>query len=116
VFTGYVADDDLATLYGAADLFVYPSLFEGFGIPPLEAMASGCPVVTSSRSSLSEVAGDSAFLINPEDEWSITKGIAAVLTDESLRKELIRKGLARALKFSWEDSTRRLLAVYNSLA
>lgn len=116
IFTGYVADDDLALLYNAADLFVYPSLFEGFGIPLLEAMASGCPVVTSNRSSLSEVAGDSGFLINPEDEWSIMKGIAAVLKDESLRKELIRKGLTRALTFSWEDSTRRLLAVYKGLA
>jgi glycosyltransferase involved in cell wall biosynthesis len=91
-FLGYLPDETLAILYRLAAVFVFPSLYEGFGLPPLEAMASGTPVVTSNVSSLPEVAGDAAVLVDPYDVDSIADGIRRVLTDEALRAELRRKG------------------------
>jgi glycosyltransferase involved in cell wall biosynthesis len=114
-FLGYLPEETLAVMYRLAGVFVFPSLYEGFGLPPLEAMASGTPVVTSNVSSLPEVAGNAAVLVNPYDPSAIAEGIYRVLTDESLRGDLRQRGLARARQFSWEDSVRRVRAVYQEV-
>jgi glycosyltransferase involved in cell wall biosynthesis len=111
-FLGYLPLETLAIMYRLAGVFVFPSLYEGFGLPPLEAMASGTPVVTSNVSSLPEVAGDAAVLVDPYDPDAIAAGIARVLTEETLRRELRLKGLARARQFSWETSIRRVRQIY----
>jgi glycosyltransferase involved in cell wall biosynthesis len=111
-FTGYVADDDLPALYSGADLFVFPSVYEGFGLPVLEAMACGTPVVTSNSSSLPEVAGDAALLVDPLDVEAIASGMRAVLSDHALRAELRRRGLDRARQFTWERTASDTIAVY----
>ena len=111
-FLGYMPEETLAVMYRLAGVFVFPSLYEGFGLPPLEAMASGTPVVTSNVSSLPEVAGDAAVLVDPYDPNAIADGIERVLTDEALRRDLRRKGLARARQFSWEQSVGRIHAIY----
>jgi glycosyltransferase involved in cell wall biosynthesis len=115
-FFGFVPDRTLAVLYRLATVFVFPSLYEGFGLPPLEAMASGTPVVTSNVSSLPEVVGDAALLIDPYDPAAIAEGIRVTLTDEALRARLISAGLARARAFSWETSVRRVREVYGEVA
>jgi glycosyltransferase involved in cell wall biosynthesis len=111
-FLGFQSDDTLASLYRLAAVFVFPSLYEGFGLPPLEAMASGTPVVTSNVSSLPEVAGDAAVLVDPYDADAIRDGIKRVLTDPALREDLRRKGLQRAQEFSWERSVARTREIY----
>ena len=111
-FLGYLPETTLAVMYRLAGVFVFPSLYEGFGLPPLEAMASGTPVVTSNVSSLPEVAGDAAILVDPYDPHAIADGIATVLTDEATRRELRSKGLRRASEFSWEASVRRIRSIY----
>ena len=111
-FFGFVPDDTLAVLYRLADVFVFPSLYEGFGLPPLEAMASGTPVVTSNVSSLPEVAGDAALLVDPRDPEAIAGAIRMLLTDRTLREDLRERGLARAHAFSWETSIARVRAIY----
>ena len=111
-FLGYLPEETLAVMYRLAGVFVFPSLYEGFGLPPLEAMASGTPVVTSNVSSLPEVAGDAAILVDPYDPSAIADGIATVLTDERVRRDLRRKGLERAAQFSWEASVRRVRDIY----
>jgi glycosyltransferase involved in cell wall biosynthesis len=103
-------------LYRLAGVFVFPSLYEGFGLPPLEAMASGTPVVTSNESSLPEVAGDAAVLVDPYHPESIADGIERVLCDHSLRRDLRAKGLLRARQFSWEASVRRVREIYGETA
>jgi glycosyltransferase involved in cell wall biosynthesis len=115
-FLGFVGDDTLAALYRLATVFVFPSLYEGFGLPPLEAMASGTPVVTSDVSSLPEVVGDAAVLVDPYSAKSIADGIQRVLVDPDLRETLRRRGLERARAFSWEASVRRTLDVYREVA
>jgi glycosyltransferase involved in cell wall biosynthesis len=115
-FLGYMPEETLAVMYRLAGVFVFPSLYEGFGLPPLEAMASGTPVVTSNVSSLPEVAGDAAILVDPHDPRAIADGIYRVLTDERLRRDLRTKGLARARQFSWETSVRRVHAIYHEVA
>ncbi len=114
-FLGYLPEETLAVMYRLAGVFVFPSLYEGFGLPPLEAMASGTPVVTSNVSSLPEVAGDAALLVDPYDPHAIADGIYRVLTDEALGRELRRKGLARARQFSWEQSVRRVRDIYEQV-
>jgi glycosyltransferase involved in cell wall biosynthesis len=114
-FLGYLPEVTLAVMYRLAGVFVFPSLYEGFGLPPLEAMASGTPVVTSNVSSLPEVAGDAAILVDPYDPRAIADGIYRVLTDEHLRRDLRRKGVARAGMFSWEQSVRRVRAIYDEV-
>jgi glycosyltransferase involved in cell wall biosynthesis len=114
-FLGYLPEETLAVMYRLAGVFVFPSLYEGFGLPPLEAMASGTPVVTSNVSSLPEVAGDAAVLVDPYDPEAIADGIYRVLTDERLRRVLIHKGIARAGQFSWEQSVRRIRAIYGEV-
>lgn len=111
-FLDFVPDADLSALLSACDAFVFPSLYEGFGLPPLEAMACGAPVICSNTSSLPEVVGDAALLIDPRDPSDIANAIARVLTDQHLRDELRAKGFAQAAKFSWERAARETLAVY----
>jgi glycosyltransferase involved in cell wall biosynthesis len=115
-FLGYLPEETLAVMYRLAGVFVFPSLYEGFGLPPLEAMASGTPVVTSNVSSLPEVAGDAAVLVDPYDPQAIADGIYRVLTDEKLRRALIHKGIARAGQFSWEQSVRRVRQIYGEVS
>jgi glycosyltransferase involved in cell wall biosynthesis len=114
-FLGYLPEETLAVMYRLAGVFVFPSLYEGFGLPPLEAMASGTPVVTSNVSSLPEVAGDAAILVDPYDPEAIADGIFRVLSDEDLRRQLRTKGLARAHQFAWESSVRRVHDIYDQV-
>ena len=114
-FLGYQPDDTLAILYRLASVFVFPSLYEGFGLQPLEAMASGTPVVTSNVSSLPEVTGNAAVLVDPHDVGSIEHGMRRVLTDPALAAEMRRQGLLRAREFSWERSVKRTLEVYQKV-
>jgi glycosyltransferase involved in cell wall biosynthesis len=109
-------DRDLPTLYSLADIFVYPSLYEGFGIPPLEAMACGTPVACSGTSSLPEVVGDAALLFNPLDEPEIADAMALLLTDSELRSQLVTRGLQRAAQFTWEQAAESTIAVYRDVA
>jgi glycosyltransferase involved in cell wall biosynthesis len=111
-FFGFVPDRTLAVLYRLAAVFVFPSLYEGFGLPPLEAMASGTPVITSNVSSLPEVVGDAALLIDPYDPVAIAQAIRRVLTEPALRDDLRCRGLARAQHFSWDRSVRRIREIY----
>ena len=103
-YSGFVSDEALSSLYSEATLFVYPSLYEGFGIPPLEAMACGTAVIVSNASTLPEVCDDAAFYVDPMDIEAIKNGILTVLNNEALREDLIQKGLQRAKEFSWEKS------------
>jgi glycosyltransferase involved in cell wall biosynthesis len=114
-FLGYMSDDTLAILYRLASVFVFPSLYEGFGLPPLEAMASGTPVVTSNLSSLPEVTGDAAILIDPYDVESIVDGMRRVLTNPTLAADMRVKGLIRAREFSWERSVMKTRSVYEAV-
>jgi glycosyltransferase involved in cell wall biosynthesis len=103
---------DLVRFYNAADVFVFPSLYEGFGLPPLEAMACGTPVVCSNAASLPEVVGDAALLVDPTDVEGLATAMERVLTDADLAAELRRRGLARAAGFTWERTARETVAVY----
>ncbi|MBI4872175.1 MAG: glycosyltransferase family 4 protein [Candidatus Riflebacteria bacterium] len=115
--TGYVSGDDLVALYQGAELFVFPSAYEGFGLPVLEAMACGTPVVASSVSSIPEVAGDACVLVpQPLTAERFAESMAAVLTDPGARADLGRRGLARAGRFSWRETARRTVGVYRRVA
>lgn len=113
IFTDYVSGQDLVRLYNAAECFVYPSFFEGFGIPPLEAMACGTPVAVSDKTSLPEVVGDSGVYFNPFDENEIGSAIVKMMNDSSMREMLIAKGLVRATEFSWKDSSNIIMEIYH---
>jgi glycosyltransferase involved in cell wall biosynthesis len=113
IFPGYVGQEELPLWYNAADLFVYPSRFEGFGLPVLEAMACGVPVVTTNAASLPEVAGDAALLVAPDDESQLVEAMRCGLSDQVLRQEMRAKGLAQAARFSWELTARRTLNSYH---
>lgn len=115
IFTGYIPESDLPLIYNLADLFVYPSLYEGFGLPPLEAMACGVPVITSNVSSLPEVAGDAALLVDPCNVPAIAGLIEQVLGNNGLREKMIEKGFERAGKFSWEDAAKKTMTVYREV-
>jgi glycosyltransferase involved in cell wall biosynthesis len=115
IFTGYVPDEDLPALYNAADLFVYPSIYEGFGLPPLEAMQCGTPVITSNTSSLPEVVGDAGIMVNPYDVDELANKMYEVLTNDGLREELSKKGLERAKLFSWKKCAEEHLKVYEEV-
>ncbi len=112
---GRLPIEDITRLYSHADLFVFPSLYEGFGMPVVEAMACGAPVVTSTRASLPEVAGDAALLVNPENDDELAVAMVRVLRDTPLRESLRAKGFARAKQFTWERAARQTLAVYKEL-
>jgi len=111
-FLGHVADADLPLLMNGAAAFVYPSLYEGFGLPPLEAMACGTPVITSNRSSLPEVVGDAALVVDPDDRGALADAMARVVSDAALREDLRARGLARARGYTWDETARRTIAVY----
>jgi glycosyltransferase involved in cell wall biosynthesis len=110
--TGYVAEEDLPALYSQAELFVYPSVYEGFGLPVLEAMAFEVPVITSNVSSMPEVAGDACFLIEPEDVSGLKQAMRRILGSPELRSRMAAAGRARAQQFTWEATARRTLDVY----
>jgi glycosyltransferase involved in cell wall biosynthesis len=111
-FVGLIPDAALPAFYSAAACLVYPSLFEGFGLPVLEAMACGTPVVCSSRSALPELVGDAGLLVDPENVDALSQAMARILSDRDLREELGQRGLARSRQFSWAETARRTLAVY----
>jgi len=116
LFTNYVPDQYIPALYNLADALVFPSLYEGFGMPVLEAMACGCPVVTSITGCSPEVAGGAALLVNPYDPDDIARGLHRVIVDGELRRHLIESGLERAGQFSWEKTARETEALFESLA
>ncbi len=115
-FLGFVPIEELRIFYDQAKIFVFPSLYEGFGLPPLEAMAHGTPVVTSNTSSIPEVVGNAAIMVNPENVFEIMKALHRVLLDQPLREKLKARGLEQTEKFSWEDSVRKMLNVYREVA
>jgi len=115
VFLDYVPDEMLPRLYAESAVFVYPSFYEGFGIPILEAMACGVPVIASRTASLPEIGGDAAFWVDAKDTEGLASAIYKVITDQELRKNLISKGLNQIQKFSWEKTARETLAVYEKV-
>jgi glycosyltransferase involved in cell wall biosynthesis len=112
VFTGYVPEEDLPLLYNAADVFVYPSIYEGFGLPVLEALACGTPVITSNISSMPEILGEAGILVKPEEADGLADAMSRVTQDGELRKRLVRQGLERAKLFTWDRAAQATLAVY----
>jgi glycosyltransferase involved in cell wall biosynthesis len=115
-FTGYIDEADKPTLMRGALLFVYPSIHEGFGVPVLEAMASGVPTIAGNRTSIPEIAGDGALLIDPSSQRELTDALEQLYTDASARSQLAARGLAQAAKFSWEKTAEETAAVYRHLA
>jgi len=115
-FLGFIPIEVLRIFYDEAKIFVFPSLYEGFGLPPLEAMAHGTPVVTSNVSSLPEVVGNAAVLVNPENVFEIMRALHRVLTDQALRDRMKERGYQQVTRFSWELSVRRVLDVYRQVA
>ncbi|MEY2427657.1 MAG: hypothetical protein QOJ40_542 [Verrucomicrobiota bacterium] len=113
---GFVSNEVLPDLYRAADVFVYPSLYEGFGLPPVEAMACGCPVISSARGSLGEVMGDAAIIIDPENIQAIAEQLRILATDDALKNRLRATGLAQARKFDWNRTAAETLKVYERAA
>ena len=112
VFTGGIPEEDKAPLLSAATAFAFPSLYEGFGLPVVESMARGVPVLASTTPAVAETAGDAALLVDPEDVAAIAEGLVRALADRSLRDDLVAKGTARAALFSWEATARATLNAY----
>jgi glycosyltransferase involved in cell wall biosynthesis len=111
-FVGYVPEEEKRLWYNAATCFCYPSLYEGFGLPPLEAMACGAPVIVSNASSLPEVVGDAGLAVPPKDTQALSETLHRVLVDPALRADLAQRGVARAKRFSWDEAARQTVAVY----
>jgi len=116
IFPGYLEDHELQKIYALAKVFVFPSLYEGFGIPPLEAMLSGCPVVSSNVASLPEVVDQGGLLIDPHNALKMADAVCSLLADEQIRNMMIERGRAQAANFSWEESAKKALEVFNSFA
>lgn len=116
IFTGYVPDEDLSAIYSGATAFVYPSLYEGFGLPPLEAMQCGTPVITSNTSSLPEVVGDAGIMIDPKQEDELCQALLNIIQDSELRANLSQKGIERASQFSWTRCAEETVKVYRIAA
>jgi len=116
LFFGFVPYPLLREFYQSAELFAFPSLYEGFGLPPLEAMANRTPVLASNTSSLPEVLEDAAILVNPENVFDIARGMKLILSDDVLRQKLIQKGLEQVAKFSWKLAAQRVLEKYQFAA
>jgi alpha-1,3-rhamnosyl/mannosyltransferase len=114
-FLGFVSEEELIALYNRASAFVFPSRYEGFGLPILEAMACGCPVICSNTTSLPEVAGDAALLIDPQDPVALAEAIATILTDQERRTRLGLAGIQRAGAFTWTRTAEQTLAVYREV-
>ena len=114
-FLGYLPEEHLPAVYCLSDLLVFPSLYEGFGLPPLEAMACGTPVITSDSSSLPEVVGEAGLMVPPGDAEALADTIRKVLADSELREDLVRRGLSRAAEFTWHAAGEKLLAIYEDL-
>ena len=112
-FFGFASDEELAWLYENCAAYVFPTFMEGFGLPPLEAMRHGAPVVSSNATCLPEVLGDGALYFNPHKPYEIAREVESILTDDKLRKSLIKKGSSQVEKYSWERMARQTLAVYN---
>jgi glycosyltransferase involved in cell wall biosynthesis len=115
-FLGFVPIEVLRIFYDVAKVFIFPSLYEGFGLPPLEAMSHGTPVVTSNVSSLPEVVGNAAVLVNPENVFEMMRALHRVLLDQPLREKLKQRGYEQVQRFSWEVSVQRILRVYQEVA
>jgi glycosyltransferase involved in cell wall biosynthesis len=115
LFAGYIDNSDLPAVYNLASLLVFPSLYEGFGLPPLEAMACGCPTVVSNAASLPEVCGDAAYYIDPYDIENMAEGMDRVLNDDTLRQDLIKKGFEREGLFSWGESSMEHLKIFDEI-
>jgi glycosyltransferase involved in cell wall biosynthesis len=115
-FLGFVPIEVLRIFYDVAKIFVFPSLYEGFGLPPLEAMAHGTPVVTSNTSSLPEVVGNAALMVNPENVFEIRRGLQQALLDTEVRAGMKERGYAQAQRFSWNSSVARILNIYREVA
>jgi glycosyltransferase involved in cell wall biosynthesis len=115
-FLNFVPTADLPYFYNGAEIFVYPSLYEGFGLPPIEAMACGVPVITSNASSLSEVVGDAALTVNPYDTLQLAETILSVLAREDLASSLKEKGLRHSSKYTWKANALRMLEIYRMVA
>jgi glycosyltransferase involved in cell wall biosynthesis len=113
ILTGYVTNTDLPAIYSQCEIFLYPSLRESFGIPMLEAMACGAPVITSNTSSMPEVAGNAAYIIDPFQPQEITEAMITLTKDAGLKKELISKGFDQAEKFSWKSMAENVLKIYS---
>ena len=114
-FAGYLTDSEIRSLYDQADVFVYPSLYEGFGLPVLEAMACGCPVITSNVSSLPEVVGEAGILVDPYNVEELAQAMIAVLEDDELKRGMSRKSIAQAQKFSWEKAGEAYVSLFTEL-
>jgi glycosyltransferase involved in cell wall biosynthesis len=115
IFTGYLSDDELQKVYALATVFVFPSLYEGFGIPPLEAMSCGCPVVSSNVASLPEVVGEAGLLIDPKNAFKMAEAISSLIVNDHVRLTLIERGKQQANKFNWSDSAHKALNAFNEL-
>ncbi len=115
IFTGYVAHDDMDAVYQNASLFVFPSVYEGFGLPPLEAMLNNCPVITSEASSLPEVCGDAAFYFNPKNEKELCAKMTEVLTKKEIKDTLIIKGQEHIKHFTWDECAAKHIEIFNSV-
>jgi len=116
VFPGFVADEHLPALYNLAGLFVFPSLYEGFGLPPLEALACGTPIVTSNASSLPEVVGEAGLMVKATDTDALAEAMQRVLEDNALREEMIARGMEQARKFTWQKTAAKLLSLYEAIS
>ena len=114
-FFGFVPYPILRVFYQSAALFAFPSLYEGFGLPPLEAMANRTAVIASNTSSLPEVLEDAAVLVNPENVFDIARGMKAILSDDVLREKLIQKGIQQVAKFSWKTAAQKVIETYESV-
>jgi glycosyltransferase involved in cell wall biosynthesis len=115
ILTGYVPYERLPAFYSAAEAFVYPSVYEGFGLPPLEAMACGTPVITGDRSSLPEVVGEAGIMVDPYDVDAFIEAMSNVLSSESLKAEMTAQGLKQAGKFSWDEMARQVSVIYREV-
>ena len=115
-FQGYISENELPLWYNSASCFVYPSVYEGFGLPPLEAMACGCPVITSNTSSLPEVVGSAGIMVGPEDETGLAAAIARLLNNPAEQQMLRQAGITRASEFSWQKAARQTLEIYQLVA
>ncbi|MDX9970303.1 MAG: glycosyltransferase family 1 protein [Candidatus Gracilibacteria bacterium] len=115
IFPDYIPENGLLNLYNLATAFVFPSFYEGFGIPPLEAMSCGCPVIASNKSSIPEVVGDAGLLVDPKSPEDIAEKMKNIADNETLRKELREKGFSRISAFNWEDSAKKMISIFKSV-